>query len=343
MNKMTACDLRSDTVTQPTDAMRRAMFEAIVGDDVFDEDPTIHRLQDRVASLAKMDAGLYVPSGTMANQIALLLHCRAGDDVLLGENSHIYLYESGAGAAIAGVQFTSVGRGGHFTSDELKQAIKTTDAAGHVPPSTLVSVENTHNRGGGLVMPVDQFATISEVAAQFNLGVHIDGARIFNAAAALGCGIHEWTQHADTVSICLSKGLGAPVGSVLCGSAEFIGRAKRYRKMLGGGMRQAGLIAAAGLHAIEHHIPELAHDNRRAYEFACALNSMSKAEINPGSVRSNIVIFTVQGSASAICDAVSESVRVLPISDNQIRAVFHHQIDDNALEHTIDAFRRVLN
>ncbi|MEE2758349.1 MAG: GntG family PLP-dependent aldolase [Myxococcota bacterium] len=340
---MVVCDLRSDTVTQPTIAMRQAMFDAAVGDDVFDEDPSIHRLQDRVAALAKMDAGLYVPSGTMANQIALLLHCRAGDDVLLGENSHIYLYESGAGAAIAGVQFTSVGRGGHFTASELRGAIKTTDAAGHVPPSTLVSVENTHNRGGGLVMPVEQFAEIIDVAREFRLGVHIDGARIFNAAAALGCGIHEWTERADTVSICLSKGLGAPVGSVLCGSAQLMSRAKRYRKMLGGGMRQAGLIAAAGLHAIENHIPGLKDDNRRAFEFACALDSMPRAQIKPDSVKSNIVIFTVDGSAQAVCDAVAGSVRVLPISDTQIRAVFHHEVDDKALAQTIDAFRRVLS
>ncbi|MBV71317.1 MAG: hypothetical protein CMH52_08200 [Myxococcales bacterium] len=340
---MLVCDLRSDTVTQPTTSMRQAMFDAVVGDDVFDEDPTIHRLQERVASLAKMDAGLYVPSGTMANQIALLLHCRAGDDVLLGENSHIYLYESGAGAAIAGVQFTSVGHGGHFTAAELRAAIKTTDAAGHVPPSTLVSVENTHNRGGGLVMSIEQFAEITDVAREFNLGVHIDGARIFNAAAALGCGIHEWTERADTASICLSKGLGAPVGSVLCGSDRLIGRAKRYRKMLGGGMRQAGLIAAAGLYALEHHIPVLVDDNRRAFEFACAIDSMPKAQIHPDSVRSNIVIFSVDGSAQAVCDAVADSVRVLPISESQIRAVFHHQVDDQALAHTVDAFRRVLS
>jgi threonine aldolase len=335
-------DLRSDTVTQPTAGMRQAMLDAVVGDDVFNEDPTIHALQARTAAMAGLEAGLYVPSGTMANQLALLVHCRPGDDVLLGEGSHLYMYESGAGAAIAGVQFSIVGQGGHFTADELVACIKQTDAAGHIPPSTLVAVENTHNRGGGLVMSPSQFADISAAAKAHGLGMHLDGARLFNAAASEGVGIDAWGRHTDTVSICLSKGLGAPVGSVLCGSEIQINRARRYRKMLGGGMRQAGVIAAAGLYALDNHIEGLVDDHHRARRLAEHLSGCSGASIEPHDIRSNIVIFDVVGSAAEICEQVADTVLVLPVGPNSIRAVFHHQVDDVGLERTMNVFTQVL-
>jgi len=338
----TPVDLRSDTVTQPTTGMRQAMLEAQVGDDVFNEDPTIHALQARTAEMAGLEAGLFVPSGTMANQLALLVHCRPGDDVLLGEGAHLYMYESGAGAAIAGVQFSIVGKGGHFSADELGGCIKETDAAGHIPPSTLVAVENTHNRGGGLVMPPTQFAEIAATARAHGLAMHLDGARLFNAAAAQEVGIDAWGSHTDTVSICLSKGLGAPVGSVLCGSETQINRARRYRKMLGGGMRQAGVIAAAGLYALDHHVDGLADDHRRAKRLADHLSNCSGARIDPASIRSNIVIFDVERAAAEVCETVADTVLVLPVGPNSIRAVFHHQVDDEGLERTMDAFTQAL-
>ena len=339
---MTAIDLRSDTVTKPTLAMRQAMFDAPVGDDVFDEDPTIHALQDKAAAITAMEASLFVPSGTMANQIALLLHCRPGDDVIVGHNAHIYLYESGGGAAIAGVQFSPIGAGGHFSCDELEAAIKTTDSAGHIPPTTLMCVENTHNRGGGLVMTPSVFETLANGARRHGLGIHIDGARLFHAAAAEGVMVDAWTQHADTVSICLSKGLGAPVGSMLCGSAQLIKRAKRYRKMLGGGMRQAGVLAAAGLYALEHHVSGCVEDNRRALDFGRAIASMPGATLALETVRSNIVVFRVEQAAQVLCNRVKDDVLILPMGPHDVRAVFHREIDDEGLARAVDAIRRAL-
>ena len=336
-------DLRSDTVTQPCTQMRQAMAEAPVGDDVFDEDPSVHALQDHAAALTGQEAGLFIPSGTMGNQIALLTHCRPGDDVLVGAGAHSFLYEAGGGAALAGVQFSVIGEGGHFDADDVRAAIKTTDGAGHIPPTSVVSVENTHNRGGGKVMSPAVFAEIAEVAHAHGLMVHIDGARIFNAAAAAGVGVDAWGRHADTITFCLSKGLGAPVGSVLCGAKATIHRAHRYRKMLGGGMRQAGIIAAAGLYALEHNVADLGTDHRRAKRLATALAEMSSATIDVARVESNIVIFDVSGASPAeICAAVAEDVLVLPFGPTQIRAVLHRDIGDGDVSRAIAALGRVL-
>ncbi len=336
-------DLRSDTVTVPDAAMRAAMARAEVGDDVFGEDPTVHALEALGAELVGTEASIFVPSGTMANQLSILCHTRPGDDVLVGEGSHAYLYESGAGAAIGGVQFSVVGKGGHYDLAELDAAISTTDAAGHIPPSTLLMLENTHNRGGGKVMAPEAFAPLAERARGRGLKVHVDGARLFNAAVACGVGASAWGEHADTVSICLSKGLGAPVGSLLCGRRETIHRAHRYRKMLGGGMRQAGIIAAGGLHALKHHVTTLKDDHRRAARLAGALSEMSGARIDPASVETNIVIFEVtRGTPQALCEAVASELRVLPFGPTAVRAVTHRDVDEAGIERAIAALQKVL-
>lgn len=335
-------DLRSDTVTRPSPEMRRAMAGAAVGDDVFDDDPTVHALQERAARILGCEASLFVPSGTMGNQIAILTHCRRGDDVLVGEGAHSFLYESGGGGALAGVQFSVIGEGGHFSVDEMARSIHRTDYAGHVAPTTLVMIENTHNRGGGIIMPPEQFAEIAAKARAEGLKVHLDGARLFNAAVAMGIGPDAWGAHTDTVSFCLSKGLAAPIGSMLCGTTETINRARRYRKMLGGGMRQVGVLAAAGLVALDR-AELLADDHRRARRLAEALTALPGVKLDPASVQTNIVIFELEGiTPSDLCTQVADDVRVLPFGPTEVRAVLHRDVDDAGLDRAIAAFREVL-
>jgi threonine aldolase len=340
---MDAVDLRSDTVTRPTPAMRQAMARAEVGDDVFDEDPTVHALQALGAEMVGQEAALFVPSGTMANQIALLSQTRPGDEVLVGEGAHIQLYESGAGAALAGVQFSVVGEGGHFDAEEMAACVQRIDDAGHIPPTTLLAVENTHNRGGGMVMAPEAFQDIAARAQGAGLAVHLDGARLFNAAAARGVSASAWGAHASSVSVCLSKGLGAPAGSLLCGSTALIRRAHRFRKMMGGGMRQVGILAAGGLHALRHHVVDLAADHRRARSLAEALAAMPGVRLDPASVQTNIVIFSLDGCTAAdLCAQVAGQLKVLPFGPNRVRAVTHRDVDDSAIERAIAALRAAL-
>ena len=338
---MKSLDLRSDTLTQPSPEMREVMARAEVGDDVFGEDPSIKALESFGASLVGQPAALFVPSGTMGNQIALLCHCNRGDDVLVGEGSHSVLYEAGGGAAIAGVQFTTVGHGGHYSAEEARAAIMVTDPGNHVPNTTLLMVENSHNKGGGLAMSAQTFEDISVTAHQHNVAVHIDGARLFNAAAFFGQPASAWGQHADSVSFCLSKGLGAPVGSLLCGGEQFIARAHRFRKMLGGGMRQAGVLAAAGLYALRNNLEDLKRDNQRASDFAKAIATLPHIELDTQKVQTNIVIFnTPNHSAESICAMLNDEVRVLPMGSNRVRAVFHRDLPDDVVPRLTELFTR---
>ena len=333
-------DLRSDTVTQPTAAMRAIMASAPVGDDVFGEDPSINALESRAAELIGTEASLFVPSGTMANQLAILAHCGRAEDVLVGEGAHSFLYEGAGGAVLAGVQFTVVGKGGHFSPEEVTAAARAMDGAAHIPPTTLLMVENTHNRGGGKVMQPEAFAAVASAARAKSLSVHIDGARLFNAGVACGVEVSAWGCNADSVSLCLSKGLGAPVGSVLCGSRDFVKRAHRYRKMLGGGMRQAGIVAAGALHALNNHINDLHADHRRARQLAEALSSLPGVQIDPAQVDTNIVIFGLDSmTPAALCASVADSVLVLPFGPKEVRAVLHRDIDDAQLERSIRALK----
>src|SRR6266567_4620988 len=259
-------DLRSDTVTKPTPGMREAMARAEVGDDVYGEDPTVNRLQERVAELLGVEAALYVPSGSMANQIALAVNTRHGDDVIIGEGGHNWLYESGAGAALSGCQFTFAGSGGLFTGDDVRRAAKPDNH--HHAPTRLVCIENTHNRAGGRIWPEADVRGVLDAARALGLRAHLDGARLWNVAVATGRRERDLAAGFDTISVCLSKGLGAPVGSLICGSKDDMWRAHRFRKMFGGAMRQAGILAAAGLYALEHQRARLADDHANARRLA---------------------------------------------------------------------------
>jgi len=338
-------DLRSDTVTKPSPQMRKAMAEAAVGDDVFGDDPTVNRLQEKIASLLGKEAAMYVASGTMANETAIRAQTQPGDEIIAHADSHIYHYESGAPAALSGCSMCLVGgERGLFHADDVRAALRPADS--HFPQSALIVVENTHNRGGGSVWPIDRITAIRDVADEFRLKMHLDGARLMNACVATGRSPTEYTQYFDTVSICFSKGLGAPVGSAVAGSAETIHRAHRFRKMFGGGMRQAGIIAAGALYALEHNIDRLAEDHANAKRLAEALAEMPGVLIDPNTVETNIVYFDVEqaaGTAKEVCDALREKgVWILPLAPQRLRAVTHLDVSREDIEHAITILRDVL-
>jgi len=336
-------DLRSDTVTLPTPAMREAIAAARVGDDVFGEDPTVVELQERAAALFGHEAALFVPSGTMANQLALLSWCQRGDDVIAGQGAHAWCYETGAAAAVSGVQFTLMD-GALFSAEQVAEAIKPDNH--HLCPTRLVMVENTHNRAGGRVFPLAQLQAISALCRDRGLGLHMDGARVFNALVAHGLSPAAVGGTVDSLSFCLSKGLGCPVGSVLVGSRAWIWRAHRFRKMLGGGMRQIGFLAAAGLHALDHHIERLADDHRRARRFAQALSGLQGVVIDLATVETNIVIFDL---ADAVMDAATFQARAAEsgllcyaIGPQRVRVVFHLGVDDGGTDRAAEVVGHVL-
>jgi threonine aldolase len=321
-------ELRSDTFTRPTAAMRAAMATADVGDDVWGDDPTAAALEARAAELLGKDAALFVPSGTMANQIALLLHCRPGDEVIVGRGAHTRLYESGAGAAWAGVQFAEVGGAdGTFTAADVDAAALPADR--NLPRTHLVSVENTHNRGGGRVWPRAQVDAVAAYARSHGLALHLDGARIWNAAVATGMPERELAAPFDTVSACFSKGLGAPVGSVIAGGRDDMERARRFRKMLGGGMRQVGVLCAAALHALDHHRARLAEDHHNARRLAAGLASIPGVRVDADTIETNIVIFEIAGMTAAELARRTEArgVRLHAIAPTRLRAVTHLDVD----------------
>ena len=334
-------DLRSDTVTRPGDGMRRAMAAAEVGDDVYGEDPSAIRLQERAADVLGKEAALFVPTGTMANQLALLCHCERGNDVLVGEGAHCMLYESGAGAAWAQVSFSIVGRGGLFDAAEMLAAIKPPEY--HFPQTRLCALENTHNRAGGKVFPQAEVERIAHAAHARGIAVHIDGARIWNASVTTGRSPRELASPADSVSACFSKGLGAPAGSVLAGPRAFIQRAHRYRKMLGGGMRQVGVLCAAALYALDHHLPRLADDHANARRLAEGLAAVRGIGVDPVQVQTNIVIFELAGAGAAnfVSRAAAAGVRLHAIGPSRIRAVTHLDVSGDDIDTAVRALGRV--
>lgn len=342
MTQQRVVDLRSDTVTQPTQGMRAAMASAVVGDDVYAEDPTVTRLETEAALRLGKQAALFVPTGTMANQIALLLHCERGDEVLVGEGNHCMLFESGAGSAWAGVSFCIVGSGGTFDAAQMIAAIKPHEY--HYPRSRLVALENTHNRGGGIVFPQAEVIAIAEAAHSRGLAVHLDGARLWNASIASGMSEAVLAAPADTVSACFSKGLGAPVGSVLAGSAEAMQRARRFRKMLGGGMRQAGVLAAAALYALEHHRERLAFDHANAKRLASALDALDGVSCPPARVQTNIVMIDLEraDAAQLARAAASVGVKVGAVAARRLRAVTHLDASADDIDFAVDRLRDVL-
>ncbi|MGH7124075.1 MAG: threonine aldolase family protein [Stellaceae bacterium] len=323
---MDRIDLRSDTVTLPSPGMRKAMAEAPVGDDQYGEDPTVRRLQERMAALLGKEAALFLPSGTMANQTGLKLLTRHGDDVIVGDEAHIVWHEQGAAAANSGVQFTVVGRGGLFTVADFQAAYK---PPGHIifPPTTMVTVENTHNRGGGVVFPQAEVAAICAAARKLGVGSYLDGARLFNTAAATGQSLAELAAPADLVSVALSKGLGCPVGSLIAGRKADVDRAVRVRRMFGGAMRQAGIIAAAGLYALDHNLERLAEDHANARLLAEGLAGVRGIDLDLTTVQTNIVIFrTTEGApdaATVVARAKDQGVLVGAFATRTVRAATH--------------------
>jgi threonine aldolase len=321
-----AVDLRSDTVTRPSAGMRAAIAAADVGDDQFGEDPTVNRLQECVAGLLGKEAALWIPTGTMANQLALRLFTRPGDDVVIARESHVLWHETGAAAANAGVQLTEVGSAGTFTAADFLAARK---PRAHMtyPPTTLVQVEDTHNRAGGVVFPADEARAICAAAREHGVASYLDGARLFNAALAGGRSVADAAAPFDLVSIALSKGLGAPGGSVLAGSRDLIAATVRYRRMSGGAMRQAGIFAAAGLYALEHNVDRLDEDHANARLIAERLATSDLVVLDPASVRTNILVFHLAAhgpdAASVVARAREQGVLVFAFGPRTVRAVTH--------------------
>jgi threonine aldolase len=338
-------DLRSDTVTLPSPGMRQAMAAAAVGDDQYGEDPSINRLQDRIAELLGKEAALFVPSGTMANQIGLKILTQPGDDVVVGEEAHIVWHESGAAAANSGVQFTVAGRGGLFGVADLRAAYK---PPGHIvfPPTTLVAIENTHNRGGGVVFPQSEVVAICETARELGLASYLDGARLFNAAAATGRSLADLAAPFDVVSVALSKGLGCPVGSLLAGRQDDMSRARRARRMFGGAMRQSGILAAAGLYALDHNLARLVEDHANARLLAERLAGLRGVRLDLATVQSNIVIFRMEegapDAAAIVARAQEREVLISAFGERTLRAVTHLDVSRDQCRRAADLLAAVI-
>ena len=344
---MKIVDLRSDTVTLPTPAMRKAMYEAELGDDVYGEDPTVNRLEEVSAERLGTEAALLTVSGTMSNLVALLVHTGRSDEVIMGDKAHTFLYEVGGAAGLGGMTIHTVANqpDGTLDLDDVEAAIRLPGNV-HFPRTKLIVIENTQNRMGGTVLPLAYTDALGALARKHDLRVHMDGARIFNASVALGVDAKALTRSVDSVCFCLSKGLACPVGSVLCGSKEFIAEARRYRKMVGGGMRQAGVLAAAGLVALEQMVDRLADDHANARRLAEGLAEMPAIEINLVSVQSNIVVFRVVSPAwtttkfhAALLD---KGVRFNVVTDRQFRLVTHYGITAEDVAHVLRVLGQVL-
>jgi threonine aldolase len=341
----TPIDLRSDTVTKPSQQMREAMAQADVDDDVIDIDPTVARLQNKIAELTGKEAALFVPSGTMSNQIGLRIHCRSGDEFICESQCHIYSYEQGAYASLSGLAVQLLpGNDGVLDPAQFIGTIKSDNE--HFCRTKLVCLENTHNRGGGRILPYDGVAEICKWAHDNGLATHLDGARLFNAVAASGIPAAQWAQHFDTVSICFSKGLGAPVGSALCGTTEMIAFARRHRKMFGGGMRQAGIIAAGALFALEHNLEQLHIDNQNAQQLAQTIRDTEGLQLAGDRADTNIVMFDVSsrvGSPSAlVAELESQNVRCLALGPTRVRMVTHLDVSNTQINQACEILNQIV-
>lgn len=338
-------DLRSDTVTQPTADMRRAMFAAAVGDDVFAEDPAINALQEKAARLLDKEDAVFVASGTMANQLSIKAHTQPGDEVIIEAGAHAMNFEGGAGAVLSGVQFFGVpGSRGIIDAAQVEAAIRVDDV--HFPVSRLIVIENTHNRGGGSVFPLGKIQQIRELATRRGLRMHMDGARLWNACVATGISPAAYAAPFDSVSVCLSKGLGCPVGSLVLGSKDFIKRVRRFRKMVGGGWRQAGFLAAAGIYALDHHIDRLQEDHRKALKLAQGLAKIKNVVINPAEVETNILFFDVsrvERTAQEVAAAAkAKGVLLHPTAKTRIRCVTHLDVSFEDIDRALGVVEAVM-
>jgi threonine aldolase len=334
-------DLLSDTLTRPTDAMRQAMAHAPVGDDVFGEDPTVRELERRVAGLLGHEDGLFTPSGSMANQLGIRLHVKPGEELIADSLAHVLRAEMGAAAVLSGISARSWVADHGLLDAAQPLALMIPDGGTYQVNTRLVVVENTHNFGGGTVQPLDQIQLLRERTLVAGVAMHLDGARLWNAHVATGISLRTYGELFDTVSVCLSKGLGAPVGSVLVGSAERMQEARIWRKRFGGGMRQVGILAAAGLHALDHHVARLADDHARARRFAEAAAEAAPGSIDPARVQTNIVVLDVAGAgwtpAAFVAEAAQRGIRLYPVSATAVRLVWHLDVDDADTDEAIDA------
>ena len=336
-------DLRSDTITVPSPEMRKVMQEAFVGDDVFGDDPTINNLEGRVAEILGKEASVYMPSGTMTNQVAIRTHTEPGDEVLLEQSAHVYFNEAGATAALSGVICRLIpGDRGVYGAEDIEAAIRPVD--NHYPRTKLVCVENTSNRGGGKVWPLEKLAEVKKTADENGLKTHLDGARIWNAAAAMNIPESEIAKHFDSLSVCFSKGLGAPVGSALAGSNDFIMEARRFRKQFGGGMRQAGIIAAGALYALENNRERLTVDHDNAKMLAKGLSEINGIDINPDEVETNIINFRVKGmNVNSLIDKLnSQGTHVLAKDSTTIRAVTNLMVSESQINIALGHVRNAM-
>jgi threonine aldolase len=336
-------DLRSDTLTLPTPAMREAMARAEVGDDVWEEDPTVRRLEEMAARRTGKDAALFVSSGTQGNLVSVLAQTRPGQEIVLDRDSHILNYEGAGAAVFGGVQTLPVAtERGFLTAAQVRDNVRPSNI--HIPATGLVCVENTHNRHGGTCCTPEDIAAMAAAAHDHGVAVHLDGARIFNAAVALGRPVADFARPVDSITFCLSKGLAAPVGSLICGSREFIAHSRRVRKMLGGGMRQVGVLAAAGLIALETMVDRLAEDHDHAKRLARGLAELPRLRLDPGKVQTNIVIFHVDrdgGSAELAAGCLARKVKIHQIGPGAIRCVTHKDVDREDIDRALDAFREI--
>lgn len=338
-------DLRSDTVTKPSKGMREAMANAEVGDDVFGEDPTVNALQKRCAEITGKEAALYVPSGCMANQLAIKSQTNPADEVIVEAESHILNYETSAPAFISHVQVLPVnGNHGTITSEQINKYLR--PKAYYFPVTKLICLENTHNRAGGTIYPLDEIKKIRELALGENIRMHMDGARIFNASVETGIKVKEYASYFDSISFCFSKGLGAPVGSILCSDSETIAIAHRFRKIIGGGMRQAGILAAGAMYALDNNIERLKIDNARAKRFAKKLSEMNSVSIDLPYVQTNIIIFRINKPPAEVekfkSDLKNNGVLVSDGSFGSLRAVFHLDVSDDETDEAIGIFDKLL-
>ena len=334
-------DLRSDTVTRPSPEMYEAMASAPLGDDVLGDEPTVEKLEQLAAEKVGKESALFVPSGTMGNQIAMAVHCQRGDAALIEEEAHMVYYEVGGPAVIANVvTWTLPSEKGVMDPDVIdRHALKRNL---HTPGTTLLCLENTHNRAGGAVIPLKTLAEYRAVADRHEMKVHLDGARVFNASVALGVDVKEITRHVDTVNFCLSKGLRAPVGSLLCGPANFIESAKIWRKRLGGGMRQAGILAACGIVSLEQMVDRLAEDHRRARSLAQELSNIPMLKVDWDRVQTNMVLVETEGDAQTWTEALHKlGVWCFPVASNRLRLVLHADIDDEGVDFAANAFKEL--
>ncbi len=343
---MPTIDLRSDTITKPTPNMRDAMARAEVGDDVFEEDPTVKKLEEMAAERTGKEAGLFVSSGTMANLVSMLAHCGRGEEIILGDKSHIFFYEQGGTAALGGIHSRTIQNqpDGRLLIEDIELAIRFDNI--HFPQTRAVVLENTHNKCGGFPLSRDYLSAVGEVTRRNGLKLHVDGARIFNASIALETSVSELADSADSISFCLSKGLAAPVGSLVCGSIEFIAQARRNRKLLGGGMRQAGVLAAAGIVALNEMVDRLADDHDNARKLAEGLADIKGISLDPARIKTNIVYFDIKDTGLLSIELAEkleeQGVRVLPTDFHQLRAIPTYHVSSDDIDRTLGIVGRVV-